>query len=149
MLFRSAGDEFTVVDTEARAREIAEFRQRRARATVASGARSSLEQMLKDIKAGAAKELPILIKGDVQGSVEAIIGALQKLGTESVAVRILHSGVGGINESDVTLAKASNALIIGFNVRANRQARELARRDGIDIRYYSIKIGRASCRERV
>jgi translation initiation factor IF-2 len=135
----SAGDEFVVVENETRARQIAEFRQRRARLNVISGgARSSLEQMLKDIKEGTAKELPVVIKGDVQGSVEAIAGALQRLGTESVAVRILHQGVGGINESDVTLAKASNALIIGFNVRANPQAREMAKRDKVDIRYYSI-----------
>ncbi len=135
----SAGDEFVVVENETRAREIAEFRQRRARLNVISGgARSSLEQMLKDIKEGTAKELPVVIKGDVQGSVEAIAGALQRLATENVAVRILHQGVGGINESDVTLAKASNALIIGFNVRANPQAREMAKRDKVDIRYYSI-----------
>ncbi|MEO8558774.1 MAG: translation initiation factor IF-2 [Rhodospirillales bacterium] len=135
----SAGDDFVVVENETRARQIAEFRQRRARQNVISGgARSSLEQMIKDIKEGVAKELPVLIKGDVQGSVEAIAGALKRLGTDNVAVRILHQGVGGINESDVTLAKASNALIIGFNVRANPQARDMAKRDKVDIRYYSI-----------
>ncbi|MDF3073203.1 MAG: hypothetical protein K0S54_870 [Alphaproteobacteria bacterium] len=134
----AAGDDVVVVESEARAREIAEFRQRRDRLHVATAGRSSLEQMLKDIKEGTAKELPILIKGDVQGSVEAIEGALSKLGTGSVQVRVLHKGVGGVNESDVTLAKASNALIIGFNVRANPQARDLAKRDKVDIRYYSI-----------
>ncbi len=134
----AAGDDMVVVESEARAREIAEFRQRRDRLQVATSGRSSLEQMLKDIKEGTAKELPVVIKGDVQGSVEAIEGALSKLATESVAVRVLHKGVGGVNESDVTLAKASNALIIGFNVRANPQAREMAKRDKVDIRYYSI-----------
>jgi translation initiation factor IF-2 len=134
----AAGDDVVVVESEARAREIAEFRQRRDRLHVATAGRSSLEQMLKDIKEGTAKELPIVIKGDVQGSVEAIEGALSKLATGSVMVRVLHKGVGGVNESDVTLAKASNALIIGFNVRANPQAREMAKRDKVDIRYYSI-----------
>jgi translation initiation factor IF-2 len=134
----AAGDEVAVVESEARAREIAEFRQRRDRLQVVTSGRSSLEQMLKDIKEGTAKELPVVIKGDVQGSVEAIEGALSKLATGSVAVRVLHKGVGGVNESDVTLAKASNALIIGFNVRANPQARDMAKRDKVDIRYYSI-----------
>ncbi len=134
----AAGDDVVVVESEARAREIAEFRQRRDRLQVVASGRSSLEQMLKDIKEGTAKELPVVIKGDVQGSVEAIEGALSKLATGSVQVRVLHKGVGGVNESDVTLAKASNALIIGFNVRANPQAREMAKRDKVDIRYYSI-----------
>ncbi|MGE0151910.1 MAG: translation initiation factor IF-2 [Reyranellaceae bacterium] len=134
----AAGDDMVVVESEARAREIAEFRQRRDRLQVVTTGRSSLEQMLKDIKEGTAKELPVVIKGDVQGSVEAIEGALSKLATGSVAVRVLHKGVGGVNESDVTLAKASNALIIGFNVRANPQARDMAKRDKVDIRYYSI-----------
>ena len=134
----AAGDDVVVVDSEARAREIAEFRQRRDRLSIATSGRSSLEQMLKDIKEGSAKELPVVIKGDVQGSVEALEGALSKLATDNVQVRVLHKGVGGVNESDVTLAKASNALIIGFNVRANPQARDMARRDKVDIRYYSI-----------
>ena len=135
----TAGDEFTAVDDEGRARQVAEYRQRRNReAAVASGARGTVEQMLASIAAGEAKELPAVIKADVQGSVEAIVGALEKLGTEEVKVRVLHAAVGGINESDVTLARASNALIIGFNVRANPQARDLARRDGVEIRYYSI-----------
>ncbi|MGE0424323.1 MAG: translation initiation factor IF-2 [Reyranellaceae bacterium] len=136
-----AGDEFHVVDSEARAREIAEFRARRDRqAQLAkdAGGRGSLEEMLKGIREGTAKDLPVVIKADVQGSVEAIAASLQKLSTEKVAVRVLYSGVGGINESDVTLARASNAVIIGFNVRANPQARDVARRDKIEIRYYSI-----------
>jgi translation initiation factor IF-2 len=94
--------------------------------------------MLSKIKEGQAEELPLVIKSDVQGSVEAIVGALEKLSTEEVAVRVLHTGVGGINESDITLARATDALVIGFNVRANPQAREMARRDGVEIRYYSI-----------
>ncbi|MCE2509450.1 MAG: translation initiation factor IF-2 [Alphaproteobacteria bacterium] len=136
-----AGDEFIVVDSEAQAREIAEYRSRREHAiATAAKPRGTLEQMLSDIKSGAVKELPVIIKGDVQGSVEAIAGSLEKLSAESeeVSVVVLHTAVGGINESDVTLAKASNALIIGFNVRANPQAREFAKREKIDIRYYSV-----------
>jgi translation initiation factor IF-2 len=134
-----AGDDFAVVDSETRARQVSEFRQRRrqeANAKVAS--RGTLEQMFSKIAAGEAKELAVVVKSDVQGSLEAIAGSLGKLGTDEVAVRVLHAAVGGINESDVTLARASNAMIIGFNVRANPQAREMARRDGVDIRYYSI-----------
>ncbi|MDH5748491.1 MAG: translation initiation factor IF-2, partial [Rhodospirillales bacterium] len=135
----AAGDEVNVVENEARAREITEFRQQRNKtARAAATARGSLEQMFEKIQEGEAKVLPVIIKGDVHGSVEAIQSALDKMGTDEVKVGILHSGVGGINESDVTLANASNALIIGFNVRANPQAREHAKRDGVDIRYYSI-----------
>ena len=134
-----AGDDFVVVESEGRARDIAAFRQRRRRtAQAAAGVRGTLEQMFSQIAAGAAKELPVVVKSDVQGSLEAIVGSLEKLSTNEVSVRVLHSAVGGINESDVILAKASNALIIGFNVRANPQARDLARRDGVEIRYYSI-----------
>jgi len=134
-----AGDDFVVAESESRARDIADFRQRRRReAAVAAGTRGTLEQMFSQIAAGAAKELPVLVKSDVQGSLEAIVGSLEKLSTSEVSVRLLHSAVGGINESDVILAKASKAVIIGFNVRANPQARELARRDNIEIRYYSI-----------
>ena len=133
----SAGDDFVVVENEAKAREVSDYRQRRIRETQAAAMKkSALENMFAT--SGEVKELPIVIKGDVQGSVEALIGTLQKLGNEEVSVRVLHSGVGGINESDVTLARASNALIIGFNVRANQQAREQSRRDNVDIRYYSI-----------
>lgn len=133
----SAGDDFVVVENEAKAREVSDFRQRRIRETQAAAMKkSALENMFA--QSGEIKELPIVIKGDVQGSVEALIGTLQKLGNEEVSVRVLHSGVGGINESDVTLARASSALIIGFNVRANQQAREQSRRDNVDIRYYSI-----------
>ena len=100
--------------------------------------RGSLEQMMAQAKTAGRKEFPLVIKADVQGSVEAIIGALDKLGTDEVAARVLHAGVGGITESDVTLAEASGVPIIGFNVRANKQAREAAERDGVEIRYYTI-----------
>jgi translation initiation factor IF-2 len=134
-----AGDDFVVAENESRARDIADFRQRRRRnAVAASGTRGTLEQMFSQIAAGVAKELPIVVKSDVQGSLEAIVGSLEKLSTDEVSVRVLHSAVGGINESDVILAKASAAVIIGFNVRANPQARDLGRRDGVEIRYYSI-----------
>jgi translation initiation factor IF-2 len=134
-----AGDDLVVVDEEGRAREVADFRQRRRRDQVAAaGGRGTLEQMFSKIAAGATKELAVVVKSDVQGSLEAIVGSLEKLSTDEVAVRVLHSAVGGITESDVILAKATGALIIGFNVRANPQARELAQRDGVEIRYYAI-----------
>ncbi len=135
----NAGDEVSVVEDEARAREVGEFRLRREKSAVtAASARGTLEQMFERIKEGEAEALPVVIKADVHGSVEAIVGALDKLGTDEVKVQVLHSAVGGINESDVTLARASNAPVIGFNVRANPQARELAKRDNVEIRYYSI-----------
>ena len=134
-----AGDEFAVVDSEGRARDVTAFRQRRTRdAQAAAGARGTLEQMFSKIQAGEARELAVVIKSDVQGSLEAIRGSLEKLSTDEVAVRVLFAAVGGINESDITLAKASNAMIIGFNVRANPQARDMAKRDNVEIRYYSI-----------
>jgi translation initiation factor IF-2 len=134
-----AGDDFVVAESESRARDIADFRQRRRRTLAAAqGGRGTLEQMFSQIAAGSAKELPIVVKSDVQGSLEAIVGALEKLSTSEVSIRVLHSAVGGINESDVILAKASEAVILGFNVRANPQARDLARRDSVEIRYYSI-----------
>ena len=134
-----AGDEFSVVETEARAREITEFRQRRDRdAKVQAGARGTLDEMFSQIQAGEVKEIPVVVKADVQGSVEAIVQSAQNLSNEEVSVRVLHTGVGGINESDVTLAKASNAMMVGFNVRANAQARQLAEAEGLDIRYYAI-----------
>ncbi len=136
-----AGDELTVVLTEAKAREISDFRQRRRRSLhAAANQRGSLEQMLENIKAGSVKELSVLIKGDVHGSVEALKNALVKLSADNaeVKVRVLDAAVGAITESDVTLANASKGIIIGFNVRANPQAREMAKRDSIEIRYYSI-----------
>jgi len=135
----SAGDEFVAVEDEARAREITEYRQRaeRQKALAVSG-RGTLEQMFDQIQAGEAQELPIIIRGDVQGSIEAIVGALDNLSTDEVKVRVMHSAVGGITESDIILANSSGGLVIGFNVRANPQAREMAHRDHVDIRYYSI-----------
>jgi len=135
----SAGDDFVAVEDEARAREISSYRQRMDRDTRAKlSERGTLEQMFTAIKSGETQELPVLIKGDVQGSVEAIVSSIEKLGNENIRVKVLHAAVGPLNESDITLAKASNGVIIGFNVRANPQAREMAKRDGIDIRYYSI-----------
>ncbi len=136
-----AGDEFHVVESEARAREIADFRVRRdrqAQLAKVAGGRGTLEEMMKGIREGTAKELPVLIKADVQGSAEALAGAIERLSTDKVETKVVYSGVGGISEADITLAKASGALLIGFNVRANPQAREIAKRDKIDIRYYSI-----------
>ena len=135
----AAGEEFVVVDTEAKAREITEYRQHRRReASAANMVRSTMEEMMLKIAAGETRELPLVIKTDVQGSLEAITTSLAKLGTSEVSARILHGAVGGINESDVTLAKSSSGIIIGFNVRANPQARDLTRREGVEIRYYSI-----------
>lgn len=134
-----AGDQFSVVETEARAREIAEYRSRRIRDTQAAvSARGSVEQMLTAIAAGEAEELPIVIKTDVHGSLEAIRTALDKLSTEQVKARILTGGVGALSESDISLAAASQAMVIGFNVRAIPQARDLAKRDNVEIRYHSI-----------
>jgi len=137
----AAGDKFAVVENESRAREISEYRQRLARDKAAarqSGSRGSLEQMMSQLQTSGVKEFPLVIKGDVQGSIEAIAGALEKLGTDEVRARIVHSAVGGVTESDISLAEASSAAIIGFNVRANSQARSLAEREGIEIRYYNI-----------
>ena len=136
-----AGDRLAVVDNEARAREVTDYRARQKRektATRATGMRGSLEQMMAQAKTSGRKEFPLVIKADVQGSLEAIIGALDKMGTDEVAARVLHAGVGGISESDVTLAEASGVPIIAFNVRANKEARESAARVGIEIRYYNI-----------
>jgi translation initiation factor IF-2 len=136
-----AGDRLAVVDSEGRAREVSDYRARQRRdkaAARAAGMRGSLEQMMTQAKTAGRKEFPLVVKGDVQGSVEAIIGALDKLGTDEVASRVIHSGVGGITESDIRLAETSSAAIIGFNVRANKEAREEAERSGIEIRYYNI-----------
>jgi translation initiation factor IF-2 len=134
-----AGDDFVVVEHEARAREIVEYRQREIRRKQATaGARGTVEQMLSAIAAGQAEELPVLIKTDVHGSLEAIRTSLERISNPTVTVRILLGAVGGISESDITLAAASKALVIGFNVRANPQARQLAQKSGIDVRYYSI-----------
>ncbi len=137
----SAGEPFVVVENESRAREITEFRQRRQRDKVAGAntlARGTLDQMLARIQAGEQKEVAVLIKADVQGSSEAIQATVLKLAHEEVRVRVLLAGVGQITESDVQLAKASGAVIVAFNVRATSQAREMAQRDSVDIRYFSI-----------
>jgi translation initiation factor IF-2 len=136
-----ASDRLAAVATEARAREIADYRSRQKRDIAAArqtGMRGSLEQMMTQLKASGRKEFPLVIKGDVQGSVEAILGALDKLGTPEVGARVIFSGAGGITESDVTLASASGAAVIGFNVRAHKEAREAAEHAGIEIRYYNI-----------
>ncbi|MGB3897869.1 MAG: translation initiation factor IF-2, partial [Mesorhizobium sp.] len=136
-----AGDHFAVVNNEARAREITEYRQRLARDKAAAkhaGQRGSLEQMMSQLQATGVKEFPLVIKGDVQGSIEAIDAALESLGTDEVRVRIVHSGAGAITETDVSLAETSGAAIIGFNVRANAHARQAAASAGIEIRYYSV-----------
>ncbi|TGT72593.1 translation initiation factor IF-2 [bacterium M00.F.Ca.ET.159.01.1.1] len=136
-----AGDRFAVVNNEARAREITEYRQRLARDKAVArhaGQRGSLEQMMSQLQTSGLKEFPLVIKGDVQGSIEAINAALEKLGNDEVRARIVHAGAGGITESDVSLAETSGAAIIGFNVRANAQARAAAAAAGIEIRYYSI-----------
>ncbi|MEM7743981.1 MAG: translation initiation factor IF-2 [Pseudomonadota bacterium] len=135
-----AGDVLNVVEDENKAREIADYRQRSAREKqAAQGARATLDQLLAQAQSNAnVAELPLLMKADVQGSSEAIVQALEKVGNDEVRVRVLHSGVGAITESDVTLAEASNAPIIGFNVRANAPAREAANQKGVEIRYYSI-----------
>ena len=136
-----AGDRLAVVEDEAKAREITEYRERanrdKAMAKLTTQ-RGSLEQMLNQLQTSEMQHFPLLVKGDVQGSIEAIIGAIDKLGTEEVSGQVIHSAVGGITESDVTLAAASNSPIIGFNVRANKQARDLAEAEGIEIRYYNI-----------
>ncbi|MGD0189857.1 MAG: translation initiation factor IF-2 [Rhizomicrobium sp.] len=134
-----AGDEFVVVESDSRAREVTEYRARKRRESrQSSSSRQTLDQLLKSRKDGEKRLLPLVIKADVQGSVEAIQGALAKLGNDEVGAHVLQAGVGGITESDVILAQASGAAIIGFNVRANNQARERARRDGVEIRYYNI-----------
>ncbi|HUB11837.1 MAG TPA: translation initiation factor IF-2 [Acetobacteraceae bacterium] len=137
----TAGEQFVAVENEARAREIAEFRTRRLRekaAGVSAGGRGTLDEMLARIQAGEQKEVAVLIKADVQGSAEAIQQTVLKLAHEEVKVRVLHAAVGQITESDIQLAKASNAVIVAFNVRATAQARDLATREAVDIRYYSI-----------
>jgi len=134
-----AGDQFAVVENEARAREITDYRdrERRKRQAVA-GQRGSLEQMMTQLQETGVQEFPLVIKGDVQGSVEAISAALANLGTDEVRARVVHSGVGGITESDVSLASTSGAVLLAFNVRANTQAREHAARDGVEIRQYAV-----------
>jgi len=134
-----AGDQFDVVPTEARAREITDYRERKRRdSRGTSVVRSSLEQMMSQLSQAGRKEFPILVKADVQGSAEAIVQALEKIGNDEIRSRVVHYAVGGINESDIGLATASGAVVLGFNVRASGQARDAAERAGIEIRYYNI-----------
>jgi translation initiation factor IF-2 len=133
----SAGDPFTVVENEARAREVATYRQSVLDKKRTTSAPVSLENMFAN-HASTTKELPLVVKADVQGSVEAIVHALNRLSTDEIKVRVLHSGVGAITESDVTLASASGAPIIGFNVRPNAKAREVADRNKVEFRYYDV-----------
>ena len=134
-----AGDQFAVVENEQRAREITDYRVRKRRETLGTaGTTRTLEQMMQQLKEDGKKEMPLVVKADVQGSVEAIAGSLAKVGNEEVGARIVHSGVGQITESDVGLAVASKAVILGFNVRANTQAKQMADANGIEIRYYNI-----------
>ena len=133
-----AADQLTVVDTEARAREVAAYRAGVIQQKRTTQAPASLESMFSALRDKQAEQYPVVVKADTQGSVEAIIGSLQKIGNDDIQVRILHSGVGGITESDVSLAAASRAPIIGFNVRANAKAREIATRDGVALKYYDV-----------
>jgi translation initiation factor IF-2 len=133
----SAGDLFSVVENEARAREVAAYRQGLIDRKRTTSAPISLENMFAS-KTGQAVEYPLVIKADVQGSVEAIVNAVNRISNEDIKVRVLHAGVGGITESDVTLAGASNAPIIGFNVRPNAKAREIAERNKVEFRYYDV-----------
>jgi len=134
-----AGEPFAVVENEARARELTDYRARKRRQTLGSaGTARTLEQMMQQLKETGRQEFPLVIKGDVQGSVEAIVGALRKLGTDEVEARIVHSGVGGITESDIVLGNAAKAVVVGFNVRANVQAKASADQVGVEIRYYNI-----------
>jgi translation initiation factor IF-2 len=134
-----AGDRFDVVENEARAREITDYRERKRRETRGTGmVRSSLEQMMSQLSQSGRAEFPVLVKADVQGSAEAIVQALDKIGNEEIRSRVVHYAVGGISESDINLAAASGAVVLGFNVRANGQARDAAQKQGIEIRYYNI-----------
>ncbi|MEZ5733576.1 MAG: translation initiation factor IF-2 [Paracoccaceae bacterium] len=135
-----AGDVLNVVETEAQAREIASYREKAAKdKRAAAGAATTLEQLMAKAKEDKdIAELPIVVKADVQGSAEAIVQAMEKIGNEEVRVRVLHFGVGAITESDIGLAEASNAPVIGFNVRANAPARAVANQKGVEIRYYSV-----------
>jgi translation initiation factor IF-2 len=134
-----AGDEVVVVDNDARAREVSEYRQRTERnKRTATAPRGTINEMFGRIASGESKELPVVVKADVQGSLEAIVASLEKFQNDEVSIRVLHSGVGAISESDVTLASSSGGFLVGFNVRAAASARNQAQQDGVDIRYYSI-----------
>ncbi|WP_300588013.1 translation initiation factor IF-2, partial [Marivita sp.] len=134
------GEVFAVLDSESRAREIADYRQRKERETsgASSSTGASLEQMMARLKQDATQEMPLLIKADVQGSAEALKQSLESIGNDEVRARVVHAAPGGVNESDVLLAKSSGAPVFAFNVRANKQARALAEREHVEIRYYSV-----------
>jgi translation initiation factor IF-2 len=132
------GEPFAVVENEARARELTEYRVRLKREKAGAPAGATLADMMAKLQDKRVSELPVIIKADVQGSAEAIVGSLDKISTDEVRARIILSGAGAINESDVLLAKGSGAPVLGFNVRASKQARDLAEREGVEIRYYSI-----------
>jgi translation initiation factor IF-2 len=133
-----AGDEFAVVESERIARDITEYRAKKMRDQRTAATAPTLDQLFNNASGQKAQELPVIIKGDVQGSVEAIIGSITKYSNDEVKVRVLHSGVGAVSESDISLASASRAVVIAFNVRANAQAREMARNDKTEVRYYSV-----------
>ena len=133
-----AGDDFIVVETESVARKIAEYRFKKLQIQKNKVVKSNVEEMFEQINQGKASSLPIIIKADVQGSAEAIENSVTKLSTNEVAVTVVHKGVGAITESDVALANSSKGFIIGFNVRALPHARDAAKRDGVDMKYYSI-----------
>ena len=134
------GELFAVVDSEARARELVDYRQRQKRQSSAAAGTggASLEQMLARLKTSESQEMPLVVKADVQGSAEAIAQSVEKIGNDEVKARVIHGAAGGVNESDILLAKASGAPVFAFNVRANKQARELAEKEGVEIRYYSV-----------
>jgi translation initiation factor IF-2 len=137
----SAGDRFAVVENEARAREITDYRQRQQRDKAAArtgGASGSLEQMISSLQETGRQDYPVIVKADVQGSAEAIVGALEKIGNEEVGAKVIHAAPGGVTESDIVLAKASNALVLAFNVRPNKQAKEVAEREGVIVRTYNV-----------
>jgi translation initiation factor IF-2 len=134
-----AGDQFQVVADEVKAKQVASYREQRQReVALGAGARLTLDQLHEQLEAGEVKELPLVLKADVQGSVEALGDQLEKLSNEKVRIKIIHSGVGGISENDVLLATASNAIIIGFNVRPERKAADVAQQEGIEIRHHSV-----------
>ncbi len=134
-----AGDDFTVVRDEAAARQIASIRQRKTQEeALTKSAKVSLSELYEQINRGEVKELGLIVKGDVQGSIEALIDALNKITSDAVSLKVIHSAVGGINEGDVMLASASNAIVLGFNVRPETKAKTLAEKEGVDIRLYNV-----------
>jgi translation initiation factor IF-2 len=134
----TSGDNFQVVEDESKGRSIVSFRQEKAKAAALSRQRVTLENLFSTLKDGQIKELPLIIKADTSGSVESLVGSLEKLSTEKVRVRIIHSAAGTVNKNDVLLAEASNAIIIAFATKAEREAEELAQEEGVDLRFHDI-----------